>query len=459
VAAARVLWQRLPTFLLVRRMFRKPVSALVTVVAIIALTGCEASKSANPLSATIAGPIPGVNITAPTPMQPSSGLRVAVDQQPVQLVVQNASTSGVRPLSYSFDVATDINFTNKVFSRTGISPGDGKTGLKLPNPLPTGQTYYWRAQALDGANTGPYSAVTSFNIYTPIVIQAPVPLAPINKVMTANPHPHFSWTNAPRTGPAGAISYAVEISADNFATKAAAWTVAEQANQTGLDAPQDLAFSTQYFWHVRANDPTTIGPWSATQTFLTPAAPLPVPTPNPVPTPTPPAPGDGINLNLAIIHNSPSDVASWPATATLTRLALMPTGAHVEFTKQNDWPGVTPPGWSGPLQYTLWIVLNINGQWHASGCIEYWRGLYENGGAVTGYAQNWYYDPGRWGPMAGHQPAVGEQVGFLVTAGDARNNGPTILKERSNVVVVPFPSASGASFTFSAASLQFVNRR
>ena len=66
----------------------------------------------------------------------------------------------------------------------------------------------------------------------------------------------------------------------------------------------------------------------------------------------------------------------------------MPTGAHVEFTKQNVWPDVTPPGWSGPLQYTLWIVLNINGQWHASGCIEYWRGLYENGGSVSQYAQN-----------------------------------------------------------------------
>jgi hypothetical protein len=435
-------------------MSRTPVSAIVTVVAAIALAGCEASKSANPLSATIAGPIPGVNITAPTPMQPSSGLRVAVDQQPVKLVVQNATTSGVRPLSYSFEVATDADFTNKLFSRTGISPGDGRTGLSLPDPLATGHTYYWRAQALDGANTGPYSAVTSFNIFTPIVIQAPVPLAPINNVRTGDPHPHFSWTNAPRSGPAGTIAYVLEVSTiDSFATRSAVWTVAEQSNQSGLDAPQDLAFSTQYFWHVRANDPTTTGPWSATQMFQTPAAPVPVLTPDPV---VPPAPGDGINLSLAIIHNSPS-VASWPATAALTRLALMPTGAHVEFTKQNVWPDVTPPGWSGPLQYTLWIVLNINGQWHASGCIQYWRGLYENGGSVSQYAQNWYYDPGRWGPMAGHQPAVGEQVGFLVTAGDARNNGPTVLKERSNVVVVPFPSAGGASLTFSAAS-RFVKR-
>jgi hypothetical protein len=50
--------------------------------------------------------------------------------------------------------------------------------------------------------------------------------------------------------------------------------------------------------------------------------------------------------------------------------------------------------------------------------------------------------------MAGHQPAPGEQVGFLVTAGDARNNGASVVHERSNVVVLPFPDDSGASYTF-----------
>jgi hypothetical protein len=214
---------------------------------------------------------------------------------------------------------------------------------------------------------------------------------------------------------------------------------------------------------------TCLGPVHGTETLhrhTNAAAPPPPPPPPPPPSSPPPppqsgGPSDAIDLHQMTVLNSPADVADWPATATLTLLDLRANGAHVEHTKQNgpgSWPDITPPGWSGPLQYTLWIVLNINGQWHASGCIEYWRGLYENGGAVSQYAQNWYYDPGRWGPMAGHQPAAGEQVGFLVTAGDARNNGPTILKERSNVVVVPFPSASGASFTLSAASLQLVNR-
>jgi hypothetical protein len=429
--------------ILVRCMFRKAGSALV---AIILLTACQASKSENPLSPTVAGPIAGVNITAPTPLQPRTGLRVAVDQQPVTLMVQNASTSGVRPLSYSFDIATDASFTNIVFSRDGVVPGDGKTSLRLPDALTTGRSYYWRAKALDGANTGPYSAVTSFDVFTPIVIQAPVPLAPINNVKTETVHPRFSWTNAVRSGPAGTIAYQIEISTtDSFATRAAIWGLAEQSNQTSLDAPSDFSFGTQYFWHVRAWDPTTTGPWSAPQLFQTPDPPVVIP-------PVTPTPGDGLNLGQAIIHNSPADVASWPAAARLTRLDLMPTGVHVEFTKQNVWPEVVPPGWTGGLQYTLWIVLNINGQWHASGCIEYWRGRYEAGGPLPEYAQNWYYDPIRWGPMTGHQPAVGEQVGFLITAGDARNNGPAIVKERSQVVVVPFPSASGQSFSFAAAS-------
>jgi len=50
--------------------------------------------------------------------------------------------------------------------------------------------------------------------------------------------------------------------------------------------------------------------------------------------------------------------------------------------------------------------------------------------------------------MSGHQPAPGEQVGFFVTAGDARNNGRAIVHERSNVVVVPFPGGGGGTFGF-----------
>jgi hypothetical protein len=150
------------------------------------------------------------------------------------------------------------------------------------------------------------------------------------------------------------------------------------------------------------------------------------------------------------IENSP-DVSGWAATAKITTLDLGPNGVYINFTKRDgdgSWPDV-PFGMPGDsLEYTLWIVLNIDGNWYASGCIEYWRGLDRNGGPPSGYAMNWYYDANRWGAMTGHQPAVGETVGFLVSAGDARNNGNTLVQERSNVVFVKFPDDNGAVFNF-----------
>lgn len=430
--------------------------------AILVLDACESSKSSNPLSPSVAGPIPGVNITPPQPIDPAAGSKVAVDKQPVTLMVNNASTSGVRPLTYVLEVATDAAFNIKVFSRDSITPGsDGHTSLKLPDPLATGKTYYWRARAQDGANTGPYSDASTFNVFTPIVIDQPTLASPINNVTTDNTHPRFTINNAPRSGPVGTMAYVIELSTDNgFGNKVAIWTFAEQPNQTNFDSPQDLGYSTRYFWHARASEPTTAGPWSATQVFQTAAAPPPPPPPT---SPPPvggggPAPGDALNLYQVTILNSPSDVASWPATSTITRLDLTPAGAHVEHTKACCWPDFTPPGWSGPLQYTLWILLNINGRWYGSGCIEFWRGRDFGGGPPSQYAQNWYYDPARWAPMTGHQPAPGEQVGFMVTAGDARNNGAISVRERSQVVLVPFPGGGGGSYSFSSGVMPLFRR-
>jgi hypothetical protein len=433
-------------------MRRRSAALLVAATALFAGAACELKKSANPLSPTVAGPLPGVHISTPKMVDPAPGAKVEVDKQPITLTVENATTNGVRPLTYVFDVASDANFANKVFSRSGIAPGDGRTSVKLPSPLATGRTYYWRARAEDGANTGAFAGTASFDIYTPIVVGAPVLVSPAVNTTVTSLRPRFTVINAPRSGPVGAISYLLELSdSSTFATKVS-WTFAEQASQTSFDTPTDLQPSKVYYWHARAADPTTVGPFSETRAFATPAAAAPPP-----PAGGGPAPNDAIDLGLATIENSPSDVARWPATATITRLDLGLNGAHVDFTKKDgpgSWPDVPfiTPGET--LQYTLWIVLNINGRWYASGCIQFWRGLDRNGGPPSQYGQNWYYDPIRWGPMAGYQPATGEMVGFLVTAGDARNNGNVVVKERSNVVMVPFPT-SGGVFTFSSGRSQF----
>ncbi len=431
----------------------------LVVCASLALGACETSKSSNPLAATVAGPIPGVNITAPAVMAPSSGTKIAVDKQPITLTVNNASTNGIRPLNYSFEVATDAAFTNRVYSRDGIAPGDGQTSVKLPDPLATGRTYYWHARAQDGANTGAFTAAINFDVFTPIVIQAPGLVSPAPNSTTDSIRPAFVVSPAPRSGPVGNITYLIEVAdSATFANKIAVWTVAEgsSTSNTTLQINTDLAYSTVYYWHVRAADSTTTGPFSATNAFVTAAQPVIV-------APPPSAGGGGgggacaasdqMNLGSAHVYNSPPDVASWPATGCITRLDMSgAAGLSFQFTTSNSWPDYVPPGFDGPLQYTVWAVVNQGGTWNTSGFIQMWRGRPSTGGPILAeFARNWAYDS-RWGPMAGYQPRAGEQMGFFLSAGNARGvTTVTSVRERTNVVVVSLPPGDNGSFTFSLA--------
>jgi hypothetical protein len=202
---------------------------------------------------------------------------------------------------------------------------------------------------------------------------------------------------------------------------------------------------------------TCLGPVHGTEVLHRPqpAAAPPPPAPIPPPAPPPPAPigpSDGIDLHQAVITGgSPRDVASWPITTQIDAMDFG-NGVRVDFSKKGGpgrWPDVTPPGWDGPLQYTLWMVVNVGGQWYTSGGVEFWYGLDRSGGPAAQFAYNWYYNPQVWGPLANHQPGNGEQVGFFVTAGDARAKDVRSVTERSNVVAMPFPSGGGY-FTFSA---------
>jgi hypothetical protein len=204
---------------------------------------------------------------------------------------------------------------------------------------------------------------------------------------------------------------------------------------------------------------TCVGPVRGTETLRKKSStPEPAPTPAPTPAPasipaTPSAPepaADQMDLSQAAVYNSPADVAGWPITTRITHLESLGCngGLALTFSAQNSWPNYTPPGWDGPLQYTLWAVVNVNGRWNTSGFIQFWRGRENTGAPILplscGFPVNWAYDA-RWGPMNGYRPGVGERMGFFVTAGDARNVGTvTSLRERSNVVVVDLPADYGS---------------
>lgn len=427
------------------------------------ISACAVEKTSNPLSPSVAGPIPGVAISAPDIVQPAPGARISVEQQPITLTLQNSTTSGVRPLSYTFEVAADAAFSNPLVSRSGITPGEGgRTSFRLPDPLATGRTYYWRARAEDGANTGPYSGTVAFDVYTPVVIQAPTLASPTGGGTIEGIQPRFVINNAARSGPAGHISYLIELaSSDSFANIYAAWVFDEQPNQSALLAPVALAPSTIYYWRAKAFDSSATSPFSAPAAFrtATPAAPPPSSGGSSGGSSGPsncssPVASDGINMAAADIFNSPTDLASWCIGAKITSIQFTSRSIRVDFSRRegpNRWPDYVTPGWTGPLQYTLGMCMNVNGKWACSAVVEFWHGRsLDETAAPYEIAKEWFYD-GRWGTLAGRQPADGEQVGMFVCAGDCRNTTIAInpnFRERSNVQLVRWSNSGGPSYSY-----------
>ena len=247
---------------------------------------CAVEKSENPLTPTLAGPIPGVEISAPKPLEPGANAQIPGNRQPLTLLLENSESNGPRPLSYLFEVASDPGFSNQVFAQNNISPGDGgRTSLTLPVTIPMGRMYYWRAKAQDGANEGPYSNAVNFNLFTPLAFEKPVPRAPVNNEKISTLRPDFKFSNAPFVGTPISVGYVIEIgTTDSFANKIAAWQINEMPSGiTSFSSAQDLPISSQLFWHVRAFEGGVLGPWSDTHVFRTPTPAAPAPSPGPAP--------------------------------------------------------------------------------------------------------------------------------------------------------------------------------
>jgi hypothetical protein len=242
------------------------------------VSACESNKSANPLSPSVAGPIPGVEITAPKPLEPSANAQIEDDKQPITLMLENAGTNGQRPLSYRIEVASDANFGSKVFAKDGVAPGDGgRTSVRIPDKLQKDRTYFWRARAQDGANTGPFSTSVKFSVVTPSSLGAPGLVSPVNGTKETDPSPNFKLKNAPRAGSVGSVAYTLQVSLnDSFTNLVAIWTFAEQGGaggQTTFPAAAKLPYDVTIFWRVRASDGETTGSWSSTQYFKSAAEP------------------------------------------------------------------------------------------------------------------------------------------------------------------------------------------
>lgn len=260
--------------------------AAVPAVLLLSLLACEAQKSSTPLSPSVAGPIPGVEITPPKLLEPAQGFKFKESQQPIKLLIENASSNGVRPVSYMFEVATDTEFTTKVYARGGVPAGEGgRTSVQIDR-LDLGRAYYWRAKADDGANSSLFSTA-QFEVLPKPLLTAPGLVSPINAERAASRRPALTIRNADRNAAVGQLSYEFQVATDqSFGSLATAAVVNETPGQTSFTPAGELAADTLYYWRVRGSDHDTTGSWAAAQTFRTP---LPVAAP-PAPGPSP-APG------------------------------------------------------------------------------------------------------------------------------------------------------------------------
>lgn len=149
------------------------------------------------------------------------------------------------------------------------------------------------------------------------------------------------------------------------------------------------------------------------------------------------------------------DIGAFARTATITKLELTRTGVHVEATKL-DGPGrwigrITDEQTGENFQFSLGLALKRDGRWYAAAPIEAWYGQRETGGQIQAQhiagadkpdygqiAQNWF-NYSRFAPLQGLQPQPGDEIGFFICSGDARNNLCN-ENERSNIVTFRLPA-------------------
>lgn len=398
---------------------------------LVATTACQKTSPTRPSdggasgqTASVTDATTGVTLTSPSLVTPTVNQQFKYAEQPITLTVGNAVSTGTTPLTYLFEVATDGAFANKVYAKDGVASGaSGQTALKIDTlPGPGAKSYFWRARVSSGSLAGPYSDGRGLGIGAMVTLATPVLAAP-GSGATVGGQPTLTVNNVQKTGPAGQVLYRFEVSAaSSFDSLAAVSTVAEQSGSSTSATISTSLENGIYFWRVQASDPSNF-----ITTAYSNANPFTVQL---------------FDITRATIWNNPPDFKSWAETSAITSIDFTNDAILVEFDKRNGpgrWPDV---GFgSGSLQYTLGMCVNIREQWHCSATIQFWHGRELTASGLPSHiGVDWWYDA-RWAGMLYYQPSYGETVGIYAAAGNLRDSGNVIAKERTNIVLMPFGGA------------------
>ena len=309
-----------------------------------------------------------------------------------------------------------------------LSPegASGQTSVRL-DALPAARDYFWHARATAGGTTGPFGTTSKFTVGPAVVVNAPVPIAPLTGAQTGA-RPALRVSNATRSGPAAAISYRFEIAASAaFSPVLVSATVGEGVNETGFIPAADLPINTTFFWRATATDTGTgVSATSTAQSFTTSLA---------------------IDLTKIVISypDAPPEIASWPQTATIDVIEQDGAGDGpmcIDFSLSHAWPSIPFFGAPEvPVYANQWYFANINGTWYA-GPGEYLRADRASV-CKTGQGTHSIGPDGGWNTvMRSWVPKVGELVGFMISTPARNYSAHRTINERSNVVLQPWRDTS-----------------
>jgi len=170
------------------------------------------------------------------------------------------------PVTYSFQVASDRNFTSMVLEKKGLTDskytltGKGKlAAVKKETP------YYWRVKAIDGAgNESKWSTPWSFYVAAPPI---PMLLLPSN-TGEAKAEAYFDWEDVTDLSPP--ITYHLQVASDkNFASMVLEKRGLTDSEYTLAEEEELAAVKKEvpYYWRVKAidsaaNESEWSTPWS-----------------------------------------------------------------------------------------------------------------------------------------------------------------------------------------------------